>query len=93
MGLIVRHLNCGTFRPFGGGLIDGHGSPLRSARLVCHCLLVETVDGLVLVDTGIGLADIANPAERLGRDFLTLVRPILDPDETAVGALTPMADP
>lgn len=84
MGLRVHHLNCGTFRPFGGRLVDGQGSPFRAGRLVCHCLLIETPSGLLLVDTGIGVADIADPHGRLGSDFVRRVRPVLDPDETAV---------
>lgn len=38
----------------------------------------------MLVDTGIGLADIAEPEKRLGARFLTRSRPRLDPAETAV---------
>ena len=60
--MIVRHLACATMCP-----------PLArwvvhpSGRLVCHCLLVETDrDGLVLVDTWFGLADVADPAGRVG---------------------------
>lgn len=45
-------------------------------------LLVEAADGLVLVDSGIGRADIADPARRLGA-LRHLVRPALDVDETA----------
>jgi glyoxylase-like metal-dependent hydrolase (beta-lactamase superfamily II) len=34
-------------------------------RLVCHCLLIETdAHGLVLVDTGYGLRDVAHPHRR-----------------------------
>jgi glyoxylase-like metal-dependent hydrolase (beta-lactamase superfamily II) len=51
--------------------------------LVCHVLLVETDAGLVLVDSGFGLRDIADPATRVG-PVRHLVRPALDPDETAV---------
>ncbi|MEU4198170.1 MBL fold metallo-hydrolase [Kribbella sp. NPDC026611] len=66
----VHHLNCGTMN-----------SPV--ARWVCHVLLVESPVGLVLVDSGYGLADIAAPAERLG--FVRrVVRPVLDPAETAI---------
>lgn len=66
----VHHLNCGTMHPPG-------------ADLVCHVLLLETDRGLVLVDSGYGLADIDAPAKRIGpaRHF---VRPVLDPAETAV---------
>lgn len=51
--------------------------------MVCHCLLIETNDGLVLVDTGFGLDDIASPDQRLGRHFQLLARPRLDVEETA----------
>jgi glyoxylase-like metal-dependent hydrolase (beta-lactamase superfamily II) len=65
----VHHLNCGTVQ-------------LPGANLVCHVLLVETERGLVLVDTGFGLDDIAAPAQRLGvqRHF---VRPVLREEEAA----------
>ena len=41
--------------------MNGTGSIFQRARMVCHCLLAETDDGLALVDTGIGLDDIADP--------------------------------
>ncbi len=53
--LRVHHLNCASFCPYGGRLIDGSGKLLREARLVTHTLLIETDEGLVLVDSGIGL--------------------------------------
>lgn len=49
--------------------------------IVAHVLLVEGPDGLILVDTGFGLADIADPS-RLGPSR-HLIRPVLDPEETA----------
>lgn len=67
-----------------GRLTRGQGSLLSRGRMICHCLLVETSAGLVLVDTGIGLGDIAQPEERLGKGFASLVRPVLDPHETAI---------
>jgi glyoxylase-like metal-dependent hydrolase (beta-lactamase superfamily II) len=66
----VHHLNCGTMRP--------PATPL----LVCHVLVVETEGGLVLIDTGYGLADIAKPGQRLG-PTRHLFKPALDPQETA----------
>jgi glyoxylase-like metal-dependent hydrolase (beta-lactamase superfamily II) len=54
----VHHLNCATLCPRGGWLVNGDLQPLARARLVCHCLLVETSDGLALVDTGLGEADV-----------------------------------
>lgn len=80
----VHHLNCGTVCPPLGRLIRGEGGLFSRGRMVCHCLLVETDAGLVLVDTGIGLADMADPRERLGPGFVSVLRPRLDPSETAV---------
>ncbi|GAA5157901.1 MBL fold metallo-hydrolase [Pseudonocardia eucalypti] len=85
--MLVRHLNCGTMRPPGGRLIDGDPGLLRRARMVCHCLLVETEDGLVLVDTGVGLPATDRPAEWLGKAFLLVVNPVLDRAESAVEQL------
>lgn len=79
----VHHLNCGTMAPLSRKLVNGTGGLLAPARMVCHCLLIETDDGLALVDTGIGLNDIANPRETLGSWFLRTMRPRLDLDETA----------
>jgi len=79
----VHHLNTGTMCPIGQRLVNGTGSLFQRARMVCHCLLVETDDGLALVDTGIGLGDIADPP-RLGRRWLRQCTPRLDPEETAV---------
>lgn len=81
----VHHLNCGSLRPLGGRLVDGEPGLLRTGRMVCHCLLVETEAGLVLVDSGMGLRDVADPAGRLGRRFLRLTRPVLRAEETRRG--------
>jgi glyoxylase-like metal-dependent hydrolase (beta-lactamase superfamily II) len=79
----VHHLNCATMCAFGGRLLSGEGGYLERARLVCHCLLVETDGGLVLVDTGLGLGDCADAAGRLGGPFVRVTGPRLDPEETA----------
>lgn len=83
-GVRVHHLNCATLCPFGGRLISGRGGLTAPARMVCHCLLLEVERGLVLVDSGLGSADVANAKERLGAEFMTLVRPRLDRAETAL---------
>ncbi len=57
----IHHLSCGTMCPFGGRLWDGRSPVLGPAEIVCHCLLVETEIGLVLVDTGFGMRDVAQP--------------------------------
>jgi glyoxylase-like metal-dependent hydrolase (beta-lactamase superfamily II) len=81
----VHHLNCISTCPLGGRLMDGRTESLvRRGELACHCLLVETGAGLVLVDTGLGLRDVADPRGRLSRFFLTLVRPDFRAEMTAV---------
>ena len=67
--------------PAPSGLINPHG------HLVCHCLLIESEAGLVLVETGYGMQDIAAPSRRLGLAVLYGSRPILDPNETAVAQI------
>lgn len=79
----IHHINCATMCPYGGRLINGNGALLSRAHIVCHCLLVETGDGLILVDTGLGASDLAAP-KRLGGIFGAVARPRLDPEETAV---------
>ncbi len=79
----VHHLNAGTMCPVGRRVVNGAGGLFQRARLVCHCLLIETGEGLALVDTGIGLGDIAEP-RRLGPRWVRQTAPRLDPAETAV---------
>lgn len=83
MNVKVHHLNCGSMCLGCQRLINGHGSWTRPGELVCHCLLIETPEALVLVDTGIGRADIEQPGRRLGAGFLSLLRPKLSIEETA----------
>jgi glyoxylase-like metal-dependent hydrolase (beta-lactamase superfamily II) len=65
----VHHLDCCTMCPRGRRAVNGEGSLFARARLVSHCLLIETdAHGLVLVDTGIGTDDIRD-ARRLGPFF------------------------
>lgn len=69
--MIIHHLNCASMRP------------LLAPPMVAHVLLVERADGLTLVDTGFGTDDLAD-RHRLGRPFLSMVRPTLSPGETAI---------
>ncbi|MGW0227130.1 MBL fold metallo-hydrolase [Actinopolymorpha singaporensis] len=88
----VHHLNCGSLRripllrdrPTLGedpaAEVVNHDLPA-----VCHCLLIETdSDGLVLVDTGLGTADVENPDANLGADWVAFAQPALDPRECAL---------
>lgn len=79
----VRHLDCATMCPLGGRWVSGSGGLFERARMVCHCLLVEVENGLLLVDTGLGREDVAAPRERLGRGFLAMAQPRLDEAQTA----------
>jgi glyoxylase-like metal-dependent hydrolase (beta-lactamase superfamily II) len=79
----VHHFSCGTLCPFGGAWFGGEGGPHRTVEICCHVLLVESSDGLVLVDTGFGTGDVANP-KRLGAAFRAGVRPRPDMAETAL---------
>jgi glyoxylase-like metal-dependent hydrolase (beta-lactamase superfamily II) len=80
----VHHLNCGSFCPAGRRLVNGEGGLLETSFLSCHCLLVETAEGLVLVDTGLGTEDLAHPAARIGPTWTATMRPRRDPAESAV---------
>ncbi|MEU3953871.1 MBL fold metallo-hydrolase [Streptomyces achromogenes] len=64
---------------------SGAGAMALARPLVCHCLLIETdTDGLVLVETGLGTADLQDPQWSLGADWVAYARPALDPEETAL---------
>ena len=78
----IHHLNCGTMCPRGARLLSGEGGLLERARSICHCLLIEGADGLVLIDTGFGRGDVERPSQ-LGRFFNTVVSPQLSSSETA----------
>jgi len=70
--LRVHHLDCGTLR-----------TPVGT--MVCHVLLLEVEERLVLVDTGFGLDDVRTPS-RLG-PVRHVLFPDLDPARTAVGRI------
>ena len=69
--------------PVSAKLVNGSGGLFAPARMVCHCLLIESDDGLVLVDTGLGLLDVAQGKKRLGSPFMWATRAVLDEEETA----------
>jgi glyoxylase-like metal-dependent hydrolase (beta-lactamase superfamily II) len=79
----IHHLNCGCMCPLGGALFDGFSRGL-TARLVCHCLLIETDNGLVLIDTGFGQQDVQSPYSRLSPFFIYLNNIKFDRHYTAI---------
>jgi glyoxylase-like metal-dependent hydrolase (beta-lactamase superfamily II) len=68
----IRFLNCGTMRPYFPRVENG-----------ITCLLIDTNQGPVLVDTGLGLGDYLRPT-RLMRFFTMAMRSPRDLNETAV---------
>jgi glyoxylase-like metal-dependent hydrolase (beta-lactamase superfamily II) len=63
--------------------MDGMTPGIGPAKLVCHTLLIESEQGLVLIDTGMGLQDVHNPKERISGFFRKVLRPLLLEHETA----------
>lgn len=56
----IHHLNCVEIQSPAGG------------RAIGHCLLLETADKLILIDTGIGLIDTQMPVERIGQQLIDI---------------------
>ena len=83
----VHHLNCGTMCPHGSKFLTGRGGWLEDGRMVCHCLLIETSEGLVLVDTGIGTGDVENPKAIKPPGLRAILRPKLEREETALAQI------
>jgi len=67
----IRILNCGSMRPYFPHVVNG-----------VTCLLVESNQGPVLVDTGLGTCDYLTPTRRM-KFFLTMMRSKRDIKETA----------
>ena len=71
----VHHLNFGWL----------HAPP--NPKICCHCLMLEDAAGLALVDTGIGLLDVARPLERIGQPLIDLAGFKFNESDTAVRQL------
>jgi glyoxylase-like metal-dependent hydrolase (beta-lactamase superfamily II) len=71
--------------PRGGRWVNGDAALWGTGRMVCHVLAIETDrSGIVLVDSGIGLADVHDAKRRLGRTFVAATGARLDENETAL---------
>ncbi len=76
-------LNCGTLQPPVRGSIEV-GSPwFAPGLLVSRCVLLESEGRLILIDSGLGLLDVAVPWHRLGPVFLAAWHPSLRAAECA----------
>jgi glyoxylase-like metal-dependent hydrolase (beta-lactamase superfamily II) len=71
----VYHLSCGT--------LQRSGNP----KAICHCLLLEENNELVLIDTGIGMEDVANPEMRIGKELIELAGFKFNAEDTAVSQI------
>jgi len=79
----IHYLRCGTDCPLGGALFDGFSKgPL--GLIPCTAQLVETNDGLVLIDTGYGMADVRHPHPRLSKFFHALLNIRFREEDTAI---------
>lgn len=79
----IHHINCASFCPRGAKLINGRGGWLEKALMPCHCLLVETSDGLVLLDAGFSTHDMQDRS-RLWPGFYLVGKLTLDPQQCAL---------
>ena len=68
----VHHLNCVEIQ-----------SPVGS-KAIGHCLLLETTEKLILIDTGIGLLDTQKPSERIGNQLIDTVGYCFHENHTAL---------
>jgi len=73
-----------TTCPAGKGKVKANPGLVERGHFAAHCLLLETDDGLVLVDTGLGLGDVTDPRQRLSPFFLRLLGPEFRAEMTAV---------
>lgn len=73
----VHHLDCGTLCPLAAPLVGSPGHLWQRGLMVCHCLLVETDHGLLLVDAGLGTSDLG-AGSRLPLPFRMLTKPRAD---------------
>ncbi|UYL09422.1 MBL fold metallo-hydrolase [Bdellovibrio sp. SKB1291214] len=59
-------------------------SSFQRGHLCNHCLLLETNNSLVLVDTGFGTRDVQDPGSRLSSFFLQMLAPEFKGELTAI---------
>jgi len=83
VALRVHSLNCGFLQPRLESIRHRISPWWPPEGVPCRCWLVETGAGLTLVDTGIGLIDIALPWRRLGPKWLALFETPHNPEATA----------
>src|SRR3546814_8511088 len=81
---LIHHLNCGSMCPHGRRRMQGEGRWLEPAQIVCHCWLIEGRNGLTLVETGLGTAQVNGMVHG---HLKALMRPKLNLAETALAQI------
>ncbi|WP_250655427.1 MBL fold metallo-hydrolase [Alkalimarinus coralli] len=79
----IHHLNCATLCPQGARLINGKGGLFAKSILSCHCLLIESNEGLILIDTGFSVEDMQSTG-RMGLLIAKAMNPVMDVEQTAL---------
>jgi glyoxylase-like metal-dependent hydrolase (beta-lactamase superfamily II) len=85
----IHYLRCGTDCPLGGPLFDGFSKSVFGL-IPCAAQLIETDEGLVLVDTGYGSEDVRHPHPRLSKFFHALLNIRFRREETAIHQIKAM---
>jgi len=80
----IHHLNCGSMCPYGRRLFQGTGGLFEPGEIVCHCLLIESNEGLVLVDAGLSATDLEPKRSRIPAPLRAAMRPVLEPAQSAL---------
>ena len=79
----IHYLSCGTNCPVGGAFFDGFSKGVLGL-VPCAAQLIETSEGLVLVDTGYGTQDVRHPHPRLSKFYRALLNIRFRMRETAL---------
>ncbi|MFT3921161.1 MAG: MBL fold metallo-hydrolase [Myxococcales bacterium] len=80
----IHHLNCGSMCPFGRRFFHGTGGVFEMGDVVCHCLLIESEAGLVLVDAGLSTSDLDPKRSRVPLIIRAALRPVMRPAQSAL---------
>tara|TARA_B100001971_G_C18267964_1_gene595978 strand:- start:32173 stop:32970 length:798 start_codon:yes stop_codon:yes gene_type:complete len=58
----IHEVNATSMCPIGGKLLP----KAFPSEVICHCLIIESEEGLILIDTGLSLESLHEPQDRLG---------------------------
>lgn len=74
----IHEVNATSMCPIGGKLLPN----AFPSEVICHCLIIESNEGLIVVDTGLSLDSLYHPQDRLG--LLNLVLDVQSEPEKAM---------